>query len=161
VPRRRTRPSGRGPRLLHEAPVRARAGPSGPRAADGVPDETDPAVVRVARSALVAAVLTAQNAVIFFAHYVRSAGFPWDFGMSYYAMVAFWTTGVRLGTLPQWVPFQQMGYPFALQVQSGINYLPLWIFPVAGLSYTLHAAIVFQCLHVLAGSVGMFVLARQ
>ena len=76
-------------------------------------------------------------------------------------MVAFWTAVVRDGVFPQWIPFQQMGYPFALQMQSGMNYLPLWIFPALNLPYTLRAAIVFQCLHVLVGAIGMFLLARH
>ena len=105
-------------------------------------------------------VLAIQNIAIYWGHYFRGVGFPWDFSMAYYAMVAFWTAAIGEGVFPQWVPFQQMGYPFALQFQSGMNYLPLWIFPALSLPYTLHAAIVFQCLHVLAGSVGMLMLAR-
>ena len=107
------------------------------------------------------AVLAAQNVVVYRAHYFGSAGIPWDFSMAYYAMVAFWTAVVRDGVFPQWIPFQQMGYPFGLQVQSGMNYLPLWIFPALNLQYTLRAAIIFQCLHVLVGAIGMFLLARQ
>jgi hypothetical protein len=105
--------------------------------------------------------LVLQNLAIFRAHYFSGAGFPWDFSMAYYAMVAFWTAAVGGGTFPQWMPFQQMGYPFALQLQSGMNYLPLWAFPLFRIPYTLHAAVVFQCLHILFGSVGMFVLARM
>jgi hypothetical protein len=105
--------------------------------------------------------LVIQNLAIFWNHYFGDAGIPWDFSMSYYAMVAFWTSAIGQGVFPQWIPFQQMGYPFALQLQSGINYLPLWIFPATTLTYTLKAAIVFQGLHVLAGSLGMFFLVLQ
>lgn len=105
--------------------------------------------------------LVIQNLIIFHGHYFGEVGFPWDFSMSYYAMVAFWTAGIGQGVFPQWVPFQQLGYPFALQIQSGINYLPLWIFPATTLPYTLRAAIIVQCLHVLVGAIGMFVLARH
>lgn len=104
--------------------------------------------------------LVLQNLAIFRGHYFNGAGFPWDFSIAYYAMVAFWTTAVGGGTFPQWMPFQQMGYPFALQLQAGMNYLPLWAFPLFKIPYTLHAAVVFQCLHILFGSVGMFLLAR-
>lgn len=105
--------------------------------------------------------LAAQNLGIYWAHYFSTAGIPWDFSMAYYAMVAFWTSTVREGVVPQWLPFQQMGYPFALQAQSGMTYLPFWIFPALNVPYTLRAAIVFQCLHVLLGSAGMFMLSRQ
>ena len=105
--------------------------------------------------------LVIQNLIIYRGHYFGNVGFPWDFSMSYYAMVAFWTAAVGQGVFPQWIPFQQMGYPFALQLQSGMNYLPLWIFPATTIPYTLRAATVFQCVHVLAGSIGMFMLARQ
>src|SRR5262249_25152113 len=128
IPCRRARPSRRGTRLLHEPAFRARAGQARPRTTDGVPDETDRAIVSPADSpalrarrvdrwaaALAAVVLAVQNGIVFLSHYLRGAGFPWDFGMSYYAMVAFWTTAVGQGTIPQWIPFQQMGYPFALQ----------------------------------------------
>ena len=105
--------------------------------------------------------LAAQNVTIFGRHYFGTAGIPWDFSMAYYAMVAFWTSLVRDGLYPQWLPFQQMGYPFALQIQSGMNYLPLWILPALSIPYTLRAAIVVQEMHVLAGAIGMFVLARH
>lgn len=108
-----------------------------------------------------ATVLVAQHLGIFWNHYFGTAGIPWDFSMAYYAMVAFWTATVGEGILPQWVPFQQMGYPFALQAQSGMTYLPLWIFPALNIPYTLRAAIVFQCLHVLVGSIGMLVLCTH
>jgi hypothetical protein len=106
-------------------------------------------------------VLAVQHLAVFWGHYFKGVGIPWDFAMSYYAMVSFWTNAVSQGIFPQWIPFQQMGYPFALQLQSGMNYLPLWMFPLLKIPYTLHAAIVFQCLHVLLGSIGMFMLARQ
>ena len=105
--------------------------------------------------------LAAQNVATYWSHYFGTAGIPWDFSLSYFGMVAFWTSLVRDGVFPQWVPFQQMGYPFALQMQSGMNYLPFWIFPLLGLRYTLRAAIIFQCVHVLAGAFGMFQLARH
>jgi hypothetical protein len=58
------------------------------------------------------------------------------------------------------MPYQLMGYPFAMNVQTGLTYAPLWVFPALGLEYTLRAANIFQALHILAGSVGMFLLVR-
>lgn len=106
------------------------------------------------------ALLIAQNLTIFWAHYFRGAGIPWDFSLSYFGMVAFWTSVVRDGVFPQWIPFQQMGYPFALQAQSGFNYPPLWLFPALDIPYTLRAAVAFQCAHVLLGAFGMFLLGH-
>jgi len=104
--------------------------------------------------------LTTQNLVIFREHYLADVGFPWDFPLAYYAVVAHWTSAVSKGILPEWIPFQQMGYPFAFHAQSGLYYPPLWIFPILKIPYTLNAAVVFQCLHVLVGAYGMFMFLR-
>lgn len=107
-------------------------------------------------------VLAAENAAVFRHHYFQGWGFPWDFLGPYYAMVAYWTTGVRLaGSLPQWVPYQSMGYPFAINLQSGLSYPFFWVFPLFDIGYSLHGAVVFQCLHVLAGALGAYALARR
>ena len=116
--------------------------------------------MRLARTAGWLLPVAAQNLILYWRHYLGSVGIPWDFPLSYYGMVAFWTGLVREGVWPEWVPFQQMGYPFALQIQSGMQYPPFWIFAVTDIAYTMHAAIVVQCLHMLAGAIGMFVLAR-
>ena len=98
----------------------------------------------------------AQNLVIFHNHYFRDFGFPWDFIQGYYTMVAFWTSIVSQGVYPSWIPFDSMGIPFNLMLQSGIHYPIFWLFPILKIEYTLHAAVVFQCLHVLFGAIGMF-----
>jgi len=105
--------------------------------------------------------LIAQNLFIFKDHYFNDVGFPWDFPMGYYAIVAFWTSAVRHNIFPEWIPFQQMGFPFALQVQSGLYYPPLWLFPIFNIPYSLNAAVVTQCLHVLLGGLGMFLFLQQ
>lgn len=105
-------------------------------------------------------ILAIQNLLVFSGHYFNHYLFPWDFGQAYYAFVAFWTSAVDQGIFPQWVPFQAMGYPLALNLQSGIYYPPLWLFPALGLPYTLTAAVILQCLHVLFGAMGMFFYLR-
>ncbi|HEX6884948.1 MAG TPA: hypothetical protein VF530_16350 [Planctomycetota bacterium] len=110
---------------------------------------------------LVLALLAAQNAWMLAGHYSGEVLFPWDFAKTYHAVPFFWTTAVGAGTFPTWVPFQGVGYPLAMNVQSGLFYPPLWFFPALGLTYSLHAAVVFQCLHVLLGAFGMSVLARR
>lgn len=104
--------------------------------------------------------LLAQNLVIFRNHYFNDFGFPWDFSQAYYALTAFWTTIVSQGVYPTWTPFSSMGMPFNLILQSGLHYPPLWIFPLLKIEYSLPAAVVFQCLHVLFGAIGMYFFLR-
>jgi hypothetical protein len=105
-------------------------------------------------------VLALQNLAIFFSHYFRDYGFPWDFIQGYYAMVAFWTSLVSQGVVPSWIPFDSMGLPARMMLQFGMDYPLFWIFPILRLEYTLDAAVVFQCLHVLLGAVGMLFFLR-
>lgn len=106
------------------------------------------------------ALLALQNLVVFQNQYFHDFGFPWDFTEGYYAMTVIWTTLVSQGVYPAWVPFHSMGMPFALILQTGAHYPPLWIFPLFKIEYSLHAAVVFQSLHVLFGAVGMFLFLR-
>jgi len=105
-------------------------------------------------------VLVAENVAVFFRHYFRGFGFPWDFVGSYYAVPAYWTEALSRGSLAEWMPFQSMGYPFRLHLQSGLWYPPLWVFPILKIPYTLPAAVALQALHVLVGALGMYALLR-
>jgi hypothetical protein len=105
--------------------------------------------------------LGVENLVVFARHYFGSYGFPWDFSGGYYATVAFWTSAVSHRLFPDWMPFQSMGYPFAINLQNGLWYPPFWLFPALGIPYSLRAAIVLQCLHVLLGAVGAFFFLRH
>jgi len=104
--------------------------------------------------------LGVENLAVFDRHYFEGYGFPWDFVGSYYAAVAYWTEAMTHGGLPMWMPFQWMGYPFLLNLQTGLWYPPMWVFPLLRIPYTLHAAVVLQCLHVFAGALGMYALLR-
>ncbi|HEY7370307.1 MAG TPA: hypothetical protein VIA29_10500, partial [Thermoanaerobaculia bacterium] len=105
--------------------------------------------------------LGVENFAVFARHYFGSYGFPWDFSGGYYATVAFWTSAVTHRLFPDWMPFQSMGYPFPINLQNGLWYPPFWLFPALGIPYTLKAAIVLQCLHVLLGAVGAFFFLRH
>lgn len=107
------------------------------------------------------AVLLIQNLAIYWGHYFEDVGFRWDFPQGYYGVAALWLAAVQRGINIQWIPFQEMGYPLALQLQSGFYYPPFWAFPLLHVPYTLHAAVVFQILHVLFGAVGMFFFLRE
>jgi len=100
--------------------------------------------------------LLIQNIVIFFQHYFNNFGFRWDFDKSYYALPAFWTTAIDSGIFPQWIPYQNMGFPLFMKAQSAFYYPFYWVFPLFSIPYTLQIAVYFQILHVLIGSIGMF-----
>lgn len=104
------------------------------------------------------ALLFLQNIAIFWQHYYNNwIGFTLDF-KAYYAFVAFWTTSISMGIFPQWIPYQSMGYPLAINSQSGLYYPIFWIFALLHIPYTLHDAVIVQVLHVFFGSIGMFLL---
>ena len=106
-------------------------------------------------------VLAVQNLVVFWQHYFRGYGFPWDFSQAYFGMNSFSVRALARGLLPQWMPFQCMGYPYPLDLQSGLYYPPLWIFAWLHVSYDLRSATVLQCFHVLFGALGMYLLLRR
>lgn len=99
--------------------------------------------------------LSFQNIALFFTHYFGDFGFPWDFSLSYFAVPYYWISCVQHGMLPQWVAQEAMGYPLFMNLQSGLFYPPLWIIALTGKTYSLHTAVILQCLHILLGAVGM------
>ena len=102
-------------------------------------------------------VLFILNLVIFWNHYFNEIGFPHDFSHSMYGRIALASTLISQGVFPQWIPFQEMGYPLSMQPFSQFLFYPFfWVFPVLGIQYTLQNAIIFQTLHIFVGSVGMF-----
>lgn len=102
-------------------------------------------------------ILIAQNLLIFSGHYFGNVGFPWDFVKTYYAIPAFWTTALKEGVFPQWIPFQSFGYPLALNAQSGLYYPFFWLFAIPGIQLSLDTAVSLQAVHVLIGAIGMFI----
>jgi len=110
---------------------------------------------------LAVSILVVQNIAIFWNHYFNGLAFPWDFWKGWYAMIAFWISAVNIGTFPMWQPFQAMGFPMVTDPQSNIFYPPFWLFPIFSIEYTLHLAVVFQIIHVLFGSIGMFFFLKH
>lgn len=100
--------------------------------------------------------LLLQNIVVFSTHYFADTGFPWDFSFTYFAVPYYWITCVQHGVFPQWIAQEAMGYPLFMNLQSGLFYPPFWLLVLIGKSYTLHTAVVVQCLHVLLGALGMW-----
>jgi hypothetical protein len=115
---------------------------------------------KLAAPVLACVVLAALNAWIFGDLYAGRALFPWDFQQSYHAIPFYWQAVVSTGRFPEWIPYQAIGYPLQLPMQSGLLYPPLWLFPIFRMVYSLRAAASFQCLHVLAAALGVLWLAR-
>ncbi len=104
--------------------------------------------------------LLVLNLGVFWFHWTGTVSFTYDFPLSYYASTAYWIASVEMQEWPHWIPYQSMGYPFAMNVQTGMYYPPLWLFVLLRQQYTLHAANIVQALHVLLGAVGFFLLTR-
>jgi hypothetical protein len=104
--------------------------------------------------------LVLQHVLIFWQHYTGAATFINDFARIYYPITAFWISLVQNGIFPEWTPFQNMGLPFVLSMQSGIFYPPLWLFTIFKTPFTLHMAAIVQVLHVLWGAIGCWMYLR-
>jgi hypothetical protein len=107
------------------------------------------------------ALLVTVHLATFWQHYFADHAFPWDFISSYFAMEAYNAAALAHGELPQWMPYQCMGYPYLLNPQTSLFYPPTWLFPLLGIRYTLDGSVVLQCLHVLFGAFGMHVFLRR
>lgn len=103
-------------------------------------------------------ILLSLNAIVFSQHYFSDCGFTWDFVQAYFGKTSLSIRALEAGILPQWLPFQCMGYPYPLDLQSGLFYPAFWIFPLLNLTFDLRAATIVQCLHVLLGAVGAYFL---
>lgn len=106
-------------------------------------------------------VLAVLNFIIFQKHLLGTVTFPWDFPLSYYALPYYWTNSLNQGVFPFWVPFQGMGYPLLMNLQTSIFYFPLYLFVLFKIPYTLHAANIFQIFHIFIGAIGMYFLVRK
>ena len=115
---------------------------------------------RAATLALGIAMLTMANALMFSRHYWLDSVFPWDFLGPYYAVPYYWIEVVLHGASVAWVPFQGMGYPLYINVQSAFFYPPLWIHILLHESYSVHAAVLLQGAHVLLAALGAGLCAR-
>jgi hypothetical protein len=107
-----------------------------------------------ARWLLILAAVGLQNLLYFSLHYTQGWMIPWDFIGPYYALPQYWIEAAHAGVSSNWIPFQGMGYPIHLNVQSGFHYLPLQWFAWVGWPYTLTSAVVLQGLHVAFGALG-------
>ena len=105
-------------------------------------------------------ILLLQNILFFHRHYFHGDAFPWDFMLTYHAVPYYWIELSKLGVDTSWIPFQGMGYPLFMNLQSGLFYPVFWLFVAFHKTYTVHAAVLVQGVHVLLGAVGAVVCAR-
>ncbi len=106
-------------------------------------------------------ILILVNGVFFLGHYLGTYDFPFDFRLAYHAMpYALYADG-SLPFFQTWNPYGNYGYPNVLNIQNGGYYLPLVIIDFLDITYTLHVAVILQCLHILWGSIGMYHFLRQ
>lgn len=109
----------------------------------------------------VVGLLALLNMYVFYDHLFGQSVFPWDFSLTYHAIPNYWLTSLQAGQFPLWVPFQGMGYPLLMNMQSGLFYPPNYVFYIFNIPYTLHAAVVFQVAHVFFAGLGAYVLLRK
>jgi len=108
----------------------------------------------------IALLLLIQNLLIFRNHYFQGFAFPWDFLGPYHAVPYYWIEAVKAGVGVDWIPFQGMGYPIFMNLQTSLFYPPLWLLAVFNQEYTLTLAVILQCLHVLLAAIGATCCAR-
>ena len=101
------------------------------------------------------------NFLYFYNHYINGYGIPWDFMSTYHAVPFYWIQALKSNIDPSWIPFQGIGYPLHLNLQSGYFYPLFKIFYFFKIEYTIKNAILFQGFHVLLGGLGFFIIARQ
>ena len=103
----------------------------------------------------------AAGVVVLFARFViKQRYFPGDFSYAYHANSVFFTSAMRHGVFPEWVPYQSCGYPSALNLQSGYYYPPYVLAGWLGVPLSLTLNSLLQVLHVYFAAVGCFFLLR-
>jgi hypothetical protein len=110
--------------------------------------------------ASIMAVLLLQNLLFFSPHWFCGASFVGDFVKPYHATPHYLIQAAEAGAGLDWIPATGMGYPTALNLQSGLFYPPYWLFAIFNSVYSIKAAIFLQCLTILFGALGCSLLCR-
>jgi len=106
------------------------------------------------------AVLGGANLLAFYEHYEGRLTFPWDFIGGYHAQAFAWYADGSFFNPPKWFAWGDLGFPGYWSLQSGAFYFPLVLLDVLNQPYTVYVATFLQALHVLAGSIGLYLLMR-
>lgn len=110
--------------------------------------------------ACIIAVLLLQNLLFFSPHWFRGASFNGDFVKPYHATPHYLIQAAEAGAGLDWIPVTGMGYPTALNLQSGLFYPPYWLFAIFNGVYSIEAANFLQCITILFGALGCSLLCR-
>jgi hypothetical protein len=86
--------------------------------------------------------------------------FPWDFLGTYTTTPAFVAATFGHGHPLSWTPFVASGFPVDVSAQSGVYFPVWWVLGALRVPLTLQALTTVQVAHVLAGAVGVLLLAR-
>jgi len=108
---------------------------------------------------LVVGVLVLLECLVFWGYFKGYAGPQFDFLGTYNTEAYSWWHDGGFFAPPEWVPYTWGGYPSAVSLQNASWYLPVGI-PASLVEYDLHIASMLQALHVAAGALGVYVLAR-
>ncbi|WP_039877196.1 hypothetical protein [Herbaspirillum frisingense] len=109
---------------------------------------------------LMLVILALQNGLYFWRHFSANGIFPNDFLLTYQAVPYYLVEVARVGKDTSWIPFQGMGYPTYMNLQSGFDYLPIRLLSWLGVAYSFEVAKLLQIAHVYLGAVGAAVCAR-
>lgn len=82
----------------------------------------------------------------------------YDFINQFFPCRYFTTECIRNGIFPLWNPYQSMGTPFHSDPQSGVFYLPMWLFAFCGKYTAIFCGIEFV-FHAFMAAVGFYWLA--
>ena len=85
--------------------------------------------------------LSLANFLYFFNHYINGYGIPWDFMSTYHAVPYYWIEALKNNIDPSWIPYQGIGYPLHLNLQSGYFYPLFKLFYIFKIEYTIKNAI--------------------
>lgn len=109
--------------------------------------------------AVVVGLLVLLEMLLFYGYFKGFAGPQFDFLGTYNTEAFTWWHDGGFFDPPAWVPYTWGGYPSAISLQNASWYLPVGV--VAELvEYDLHIASMLHALHVAAGALGVYVLAR-
>jgi hypothetical protein len=105
-------------------------------------------------------VLTLTTAWTFHLQLFEHWTFPWDFLGTYTTTPPFVAVTFGHGHPLSWTPFVASGFPVDVDAQAGVYFPVWWVLGALRVPLTLQALTTVQVAHVLAGGIGVLLLAR-
>ena len=85
----------------------------------------------------------------------------YDFYNFFFPYRYFVTDAISQGVSPFWNPYESMGLPAHADPQSGVFYLPVWLFALIFGKYTTVCCAVEYIFHAFVGGVGLYLLSKH